>query len=408
PSGLLLTLPTPCRPWSNIAVDFVTGHPPSQGHKVVLTVIDRFSKAAQFIPLPQLSTATDTAGALVHHVFRHHGIPCDIVSDRGPQFTSQVWKAFCSALGATVSLTSGYHPQANGQAERANHELEATLRCLEAQNHADWSKYLVWAEYAHNTHSSTATGLSPFEASLGYSPHLFPSQQLDLAVPSVHLHLQPCQDIWLQTRAALIRTKESNCQIANRYRGVNPNHQPGQKVWLSSRNIPLQASSRKLSPRFIGPLTIDWVIIPTCVRMCLPTALQIHPTFHVSQIMPVTESPLCPPSTSPPPARTIDGAPAFTDFGRPASWSGGPVSGGLGGVWSRGTFLDLSFPHSGPYPHQRLLQYLSGSSPCTAGWQSLRGGTVMLHVRYSPLLLLLFCSGRDQLHSLTSSSPLPS
>uniref|UniRef100_A0A3B3HVP5 Gypsy retrotransposon integrase-like protein 1 n=1 Tax=Oryzias latipes TaxID=8090 RepID=A0A3B3HVP5_ORYLA len=241
PSGLLQPLPVPSRPWSHIAVDFVTGLPPSQGHSVILTVIDRFSKAAQFIPLPQLPSASETADVLVNNVFRHHGIPCDIVSDRGPQFTSQVWKAFCSALGATVSLTSGHHPQANGQAERANQELEAALRCLASQNQSDWSKYLVWAEYAHNNHSSTATGMSPFEASLGYSPPLFPSQELDLAVPSVQLHLQRCREVWLQTRAALLRTVEGNRQIANRHRGVSPDYQPGQKVWLSSRNIPIQA-----------------------------------------------------------------------------------------------------------------------------------------------------------------------
>ncbi|XP_078797973.1 uncharacterized protein LOC144989424 [Oryzias latipes] len=137
-------------------------------------------------------------------------------------------------------------------------------------------------------------------------------QELDLAVPSVQLHLQRCQDIWLQTRAALVRTAESIPQIANRHRGVSPVYQPGQKVWLSSHNVPLQASSRKLSPKFIGPYTIDRVINLTCVRLRLPAALQIQPTFHVSQIKPVSESPLCPPATSPPPARTIDGAPAFT------------------------------------------------------------------------------------------------
>lgn len=94
---------------------------------VIFTIIDRFSKPAHFIPLVQLPTAMETAYTLVNHVFCHHGIPSDIVSDRGPRFVSQVWKAFCSALGASISLTSGYHPQSNGQAERANQELEATL-----------------------------------------------------------------------------------------------------------------------------------------------------------------------------------------------------------------------------------------------------------------------------------------
>uniref|UniRef100_A0A8C8DEE2 Integrase catalytic domain-containing protein n=1 Tax=Oryzias sinensis TaxID=183150 RepID=A0A8C8DEE2_9TELE len=311
PAGLLHPLPTPDRPWSHLAMDFVTGLPPSHGNAVILTVVDRFSKMAHFIPLPQLPTASETANLMINHVFRHHGIPVDIVSDRGPQFTSQVWKAFCSALGATVSLTSGYHPQSNGQAERANQELEAALRCLAAQNQQDWSQFLVWIEYAHNTHPSSATGISPFEAALGYSPPLFPSQELDLAVPSVQHHLQRCQRIWTQTKAALLRTKESNCQIANRRRVVGPDYQPGQRVWLSTRNIPIQASSKKLAPRFIGPYVIEKLINPTCVRLRLPKALKVHPSFHISQIKPVQDSPLCPPSTSPPPARVIDGAPAY-------------------------------------------------------------------------------------------------
>ncbi|XP_023806800.1 uncharacterized protein LOC110017320 [Oryzias latipes] len=250
PPGHLLPLSTPSRPWSHIAVDFVTGLPPSQGHTVILTVIDRFSKAVHFIPLAQLPSASDTADIKVNHVFRYHGIPCDIVSDRGPQFTSQVWRSFCSALGATVSLSSGYHPQSNGQAERSNQELEAALRCLVAQNESDWSKYLIWVEYAHNTHSSTATGMSPFEASLGFSPPLFPSQELDLAVPSVQLHLRRCQDVWRQARAALLPTRESNCQIANRRRVL-----PAGSTYLVIIPAFLRRSRTFLRRQFVVPLT---------------------------------------------------------------------------------------------------------------------------------------------------------
>ena len=168
-SGLLRPLPVPQRPWSHIAVDFVTGLPPSEGNSVILTIIDRFSKAAHCVALPKLPSASETGNLLVQHVFRIHGIPSDIVSDRGPQFTSQVWKAFCTALGATVSLSSGFHPQTNGQVERWNQELETTLRCLASSQQSSWSSQLVWAEYAHNSSTSTATGHVPLPVFPGLS-----------------------------------------------------------------------------------------------------------------------------------------------------------------------------------------------------------------------------------------------
>uniref|UniRef100_A0A674PBR8 Gypsy retrotransposon integrase-like protein 1 n=1 Tax=Takifugu rubripes TaxID=31033 RepID=A0A674PBR8_TAKRU len=130
PAGLLHPLPVPSRPWSHIALDFVTGLPVSQGNDTILTIVDRFSKGVHFVALPKLPSAAETAELLVSHVVRLHGIPLDVVSDRGPQFTSRVWQAFCKGIGATVSLSSGYHPQSNGQAERANQALEATLRYM--------------------------------------------------------------------------------------------------------------------------------------------------------------------------------------------------------------------------------------------------------------------------------------
>ena len=99
-SGLLHPLPIPHRPWSHIAVDFVTGLPPSEGNTAILTIVDRFSKFAHFVALPKLPSARETADLLVQHVFRLHGLPSDVVSDRGPQFISQVWKAFCTSLGS--------------------------------------------------------------------------------------------------------------------------------------------------------------------------------------------------------------------------------------------------------------------------------------------------------------------
>lgn len=110
PQGLLQPLIIPGRLWSHIALDFVIGLPPSKGNTVIVTIVDWFSKAAHFLALPKIPTALETANLLVDQVFQLPGTASNIVSDRGPEFTSQVWRAFAKALGASVNLLSDYHP----------------------------------------------------------------------------------------------------------------------------------------------------------------------------------------------------------------------------------------------------------------------------------------------------------
>ena len=93
-------------------------------HRPVLTVVDSFSKMAHFLLLAKLPSATQTAQLLLTHVGRLHGIPVNVASDRGPQFASVSWREFCSLLVAIASLSSGYHPQSNGQMEQKNQEME--------------------------------------------------------------------------------------------------------------------------------------------------------------------------------------------------------------------------------------------------------------------------------------------
>ena len=100
PRGKLQPLPVPQWPWSHLLVDFLTDLPPSQGNTTILVVVDRFSKSCHLLPLPGLPTALQTVEALFTHVFRHYRVPEDIVSDRGPQFTSRVWRAFMECLGS--------------------------------------------------------------------------------------------------------------------------------------------------------------------------------------------------------------------------------------------------------------------------------------------------------------------
>ncbi len=196
PSGLLQPLPIPQRPWSHLSIDFVTDLPPSNHFTTILVIIDRFSKSCRLIPFKGLPTAMETAQALFHHVFRVYGLPEDIVSDRGKQFTSQVWRAFCKQLDINVSLTSGYHPQANGQVECLNQEIGRYLRTYCSREQHRWSEFLPWAEYAQNSLTHTSTGLTPFQCILGFQPPLFPWSGEPSSVPVV--------DDWIRTGGTVL------------------------------------------------------------------------------------------------------------------------------------------------------------------------------------------------------------
>ncbi|XDV12910.1 hypothetical protein PO909_001459 [Leuciscus waleckii] len=201
--GLLQPLSVPSRPWSH------------------------------FIPLPKFPSAKETAVTVVNHVFRIHGLPTDVVSDRGPQFISKFWGEFCRLLGASVSLSSGFHPQTNSQAERANQDLERVLRCLVSQNPSSWSQQISWVEYALNSLPVSSTGLSPFECSLGYQPPIFPSLESEVAVPSAHAFVQKCRHTWRRTLETLLQMGARTKVQADHHRLKPPVYVIGQKVIYS-------------------------------------------------------------------------------------------------------------------------------------------------------------------------------
>lgn len=183
-------------------MDVITDLTRFNGHTTILTDIDHFSKACCLIPLPKLPTALETAENLCELVFRFYGLPEDIVSDRGPKFTSRLWSAFFKALGVNVSLTSGYHPESNGQVERLNQEL---LRSYCSQNQQDWSRYLMWAEYTQNSLRKPSTDLTLFQCILGCQPPLFPWSGGLTNVPAVNDWIQRSEDTWNQAHQHLQR-----------------------------------------------------------------------------------------------------------------------------------------------------------------------------------------------------------
>ena len=171
PFGLLKPLPVPTRPWDSISMDFIEQLPTSDGYTSILVVIDRASKQAIFIPTHDTITSEQLADLFVLHVFSKHGIPSHVTSDRGSEFVSQFFRALGKALEMELHFTSGYHPEADGQTERANQTLEQYIRIYCSYQQDNWSKLLPIAEFAYNNAPNASTGISPFFANKGYHPN---------------------------------------------------------------------------------------------------------------------------------------------------------------------------------------------------------------------------------------------
>ena len=99
----------------DISMDFIDGLPLSCGHPVIFVVVDRLSKAAHFIPLKHPYTAALVAQAILNNVFKLHGIPRSIVSDRDAVFVSAFYKELFKLQGCALNLSLVYHPQSDGQ-----------------------------------------------------------------------------------------------------------------------------------------------------------------------------------------------------------------------------------------------------------------------------------------------------
>jgi hypothetical protein len=165
-SGLLQPLPIPDSPWESISMDFIFGLPKSiHGNVGIWTIVDRFSKQAHFIPVKKTIKPHHMATLFISQVFKYHGLPMSIVSDRDPRMTSNFWKGLFENLGTKLNFSSAYHPQTDGQSEIANSTIIDLLKAYvsEVDQNDQWEKYLPLVEYAYNNTIHTSTGKSPFE-----------------------------------------------------------------------------------------------------------------------------------------------------------------------------------------------------------------------------------------------------
>jgi len=112
------------RPWQHISVDFITKLPVSKGHDLILVVCDRFLKMSHFVVTTEKTTAEGLAKLFRDNVWKLHGLPESVISDRGPQFAAEMIKKLNKMLGIETKLSTAYHPETDEQIERTNQELE--------------------------------------------------------------------------------------------------------------------------------------------------------------------------------------------------------------------------------------------------------------------------------------------
>jgi len=108
----------------------------------------------------------------IHHVWKLHGLPKSIISDRGVQFAAGIIRELNNLLGIQMKLSTAYHPQTDGQTERINQELEQYLRVFIDHRQEQWPDWLEMMEFVYNNKIHTVTKILPFKVSYGQDPRM--------------------------------------------------------------------------------------------------------------------------------------------------------------------------------------------------------------------------------------------
>ena len=157
----------PERPWTYISVDFITKLLLAQGYDSILVVVNRLTKIVHFIPTTEKMSAKGLARLFRDNVWKLHGLPESIISDRGPQFAAGLMRELNRMLGIRSKLSMAFHSQTNGQMERVNQELEQYLRMFIDHRQEQWPEWLGTAEFAYNNKVHSSTKTLPFKANYG-------------------------------------------------------------------------------------------------------------------------------------------------------------------------------------------------------------------------------------------------
>ena len=271
-------------------MDFIVQLPLTKaGYDTIFVIVDRLSKRAHFIPTTTNVTAPEVAKLFFNQIFRLHGLPQVIVSDRDPKFVSKFWQDLLKRLGTKLAMSTAYHPQTDGQTERMNRTLEDMLRAYVNYKQDNWDECLAAAEFAYNQATQASTGFSPFELDCGRNlsiPRLFTDQARPQSqVASTEDFMTHWQNILQVAKDSFYEAQDRQARNANQHRRED-SFNVGDQVLLSTAHLQTDAEKRrplkKLQAKFVGPYKIIAVISPMAYKLDLPSTMHVHPVFHIS------------------------------------------------------------------------------------------------------------------------------
>uniref|UniRef100_A0AAV1UN18 Uncharacterized protein n=1 Tax=Peronospora matthiolae TaxID=2874970 RepID=A0AAV1UN18_9STRA len=323
----LRPLPIAAEDWSSVSMDFIFGlAPDGQDRTGILVFVDRFSKMTHLVPVHATITAAETAVHFVDTVFRHHGLPDNIVSDRDPRFTSSFWTSLFELLGTKLQMSTAAHPETDGQTERVNRVLEDVLRSY-ATSFTSWTHGSSWlhsgggdndkqrSSEAHGILSANAVNYSKAKSSVStprdvasplaqwtaqtlidpsssmrnpkanYAPIESARPIDDMAVSEFILQRQAITRFVRDTLRSAVDKQKANAD--KRGRKNTSTFKKGDRVLLTTKGLRDSAvtnlGASKLAPRFVGPLTVVKAI-GDAYTLAIPSSLRLHPTFYVGRL----------------------------------------------------------------------------------------------------------------------------
>jgi hypothetical protein len=283
PYGLLQPLPIPNHPWKDIGMDFVGPLPLSKGFDMIYIVVCRLTKQAHFIPCKSNRTTSDVVDLFLLNIFKLHGLPNSIVSDRDSVFTSHQWLELVRLLNINHNLSTAYHQKSDGITERVIQTLKQFLRHFINYRQNDWIDYLSIAEFAYNNTHHSSIGMSPFMANYGYDFNLTFHTHIEGNVPSVGARLNMINKIHKELQTSLQFAAAIQKKYADKLLKEAPNFKVGESVWLLSTNIKTTRPNSSLEFKRLGPFKVLEQIGELNYKLKLPESMQqLHNVFHVS------------------------------------------------------------------------------------------------------------------------------